>query len=85
MLSSVLRSKRAAEVNIAIMRAFVRLRQMFASNERLARKLTELERQVAGHDKHIRALIVSIRKLMSPKPPKGARRIGFRAGDKEDD
>lgn len=76
MLSSVLRSRRAVQVNIAIMRAFVRLREMLAANKDLARKLSELERKVASHDGHIRSLFEAIRQLMAP-PEKPPRRIGF--------
>ena len=79
MLSSVLRSKRAVQVNIAIMRAFVRLRQVLSSNKELASKLAELERKLESHDGQIRSLFEAIRQLMTPieLPPK-PRRIGFR-------
>jgi len=53
MLSSVIRSKRAVQVNVAIMRAFVTLRRMIATNDRLAHKLAELERQIESHDEAI--------------------------------
>lgn len=77
MLSSVLRSKRAIQVNIAIMRAFVKLRGMVAAQKALSAKLTELERKVTDHDGHIRTLFEAIRQLM--EPPEGqTRRIGFR-------
>ena len=56
MLSSVLRSKRAIHVNIAIMRAFVKLREFAASHKVLAGKLAQLERKVGGHDGQIRSL-----------------------------
>ncbi len=74
MLSSVLRSKRAIQVNIAIMRAFVRLRQMLASNKDLARRLDELERK---HDDQFRVVFDAIRELMAPTPEKPKERIGF--------
>ncbi len=57
MLSSVLRSKRAVAVNIEIMRAFVRLREMLASNRELAQKLNELGRHITSHDKQIQAIL----------------------------
>jgi hypothetical protein len=76
MLSSVLRSERAVQVNVAIMRAFVSLRRMLAANETLAKKLAELERRLAGHDQAIRSLFDAIRKLMAP-PVKPSRGIGF--------
>ena len=77
MLSSVLRSKQAIAVNIEIMRAFVRLRGMIATNKELAHKLDELERKVAAHDQSISGLIVAIRELAAPSPAKPKRRIGF--------
>ena len=77
MLSSVLNSDRAIEVNIAIMRAFVQLRKMIASNEELARKLEELEKRLEKHDEDIGLIFEAIRELMSPPdtPPK---KIGFK-------
>ena len=82
MLSSVLRSKRAVQVNVAIMRAFVSLRRMLATNETLARKLAELERRLERHDKSIKSLFDAIRELMEP-PVKPKREIGFHAIGKE--
>jgi len=76
MLSSVLKSKRAVLVNVAIIRVFVRLRQMLSTNKDLADKLAELERKVESHDEHIRSLFEAIRRLMTPLPPRH-RRIGF--------
>jgi hypothetical protein len=78
MLSSVLRSERAVQVNVAIMRAFVGLRRMLAGNEALARKLAELERRLEGHDQAIKSLFDAIRELMAP-PAKPKREIGFHA------
>jgi hypothetical protein len=78
MLSSVLRSERAAQVNVAIMRAFVSLRRMLAGNEVLAGKLAELERRLEGHDEAIKTLFDAIRELMAP-PLKPRREIGFHA------
>ncbi len=74
MLSSVLRSKRAVQVNIAIMRTFVRLRELMATHKDLARKLDAMERK---YDARFRVVFTAIRKLMEPPPekPKGA--IGF--------
>jgi hypothetical protein len=80
MLSSVLRSERGVEVNAAIMRAFVNLRRMLASNEVLGRQLAELERRLEGHDQVIESVFEAIRELMA-LPPKTGRQIGFRAGD----
>ena len=75
MLSSVLKSKRAVHVNIAIMRAFVKLREMLSAHTELRQKLAELERKLEGHDGQIRSLFEAIRRLMAP-PPK-PKRIGF--------
>ena len=77
MLSSVLHSKRAIEVNIEIMRAFVRLRQMLASHEDLARKLAALEEK---YDKHFKVVFEAIRQLMTP-PESKRRAIGFHTPD----
>jgi hypothetical protein len=77
MLSSVLKSERAIAVNIAIMRAFVRLRETLAPHRELAAKLAELERKIAGHDENIRTLFEAIRQLMAP-PERAKRSIGFR-------
>ena len=76
MLSGVLRSKRAVTVNIAIMRAFVKLREILETNRDLAQKFAELERRVGTHDKEISAIIDAIRQLMVP-PEKSKREIGF--------
>jgi hypothetical protein len=73
MLSSVLRSARAAEVNIEIMRAFVRLRQMLRENRELARKLEALEAKCDGQ---VRIVFDAIRQLMAP-PIEPKKRIGF--------
>lgn len=76
MLSSVLHSEQAVQVNIAIMRAFVQLRQVLSGHAELARKFAELERRIEGHDAAIRSLFDAIRQLMAP-PRKGKREIGF--------
>jgi len=81
MLSSVLRSARAIAANIAIMRAFVRLREMVSANAELAKKLDELERRVAGHDEALASIVRAIRELASPAEPTPKRRIGFVSGD----
>jgi hypothetical protein len=77
MLSSVLRSRRAIQVNIEIMRAFIRLRQMLASHVELARKLDALEKK---YDAQFKQVFEAIRQLMTPPEPK-RRPIGFRKGD----
>jgi hypothetical protein len=73
MLSSVLNSKRAVQVNIEIMRAFVRLREMITSNKELAKRLVELEKK---YDAQFKVVFDAIRELMAP-PKTPARRIGF--------
>jgi hypothetical protein len=74
MLSSVLRSKRAVQVNIGIMRAFVRLREMIGSNKVLARRLSDLEKK---YDGQFRVVFEAIRELMA-EPATKSRRIGFK-------
>ncbi len=75
MLSSVLNSERAIQVNIEIMRAFVKLRQMLASNAELSRRLDELE---SKYDRQSKVVFDAIRKLMSP-PVRDRKEIGFRS------
>jgi phage regulator Rha-like protein len=77
MLSSVLHSRRAIQVNIEIMRAFIRLRQILASHVELARKLDALEKK---YDAQFKQVFEAIRQLMAPPEPK-RRPIGFRKGD----
>jgi len=76
MLSSVLRSDCAVAVNIAIMRAFVRLRETLSLHKELAHKLADLERKIENHDENIRSLFDAIRQLMTP-PETPRREIGF--------
>ena len=78
MLSSVLHSQRAIQVNIEIMRAFIRLRQMLATHIELARKLDALEKR---YDSQFKQVFDAIRQLMAPPEPK-RRPIGFRIGRK---
>ena len=77
MLSSVLHSERAIQVNIAIMRAFVQIREMLSTHKELAHKLEELERKVGIHDQTIVQLIEAIRELMEP-PGEIRKQIGFK-------
>jgi hypothetical protein len=76
MLSSVLRSDRAINVNIEIMRAFVRLRQILAAHADLARKLASLEKK---YDAHFKVVFDAIRELMAPPERRNKRLIGFAA------
>ena len=76
MLSTVLNSEKAVQVNIAIMRVFVKMRQIVSSHKELAHKLSLLEKKIEKHDTEIRTIFEAIRQLMSvPEKPK--RRIGF--------
>jgi hypothetical protein len=76
MLSSILRSKRAIQMNIVIMRAFVKLRQILATHKELAQKFKELEGRVDKHDSDIRAIFDAIRKMLTLEE-KPKRKIGF--------
>jgi hypothetical protein len=81
MLSSVLHSARAVKVNIAIMRAFVKLRETLETNRELARKFEELEKRVGKHGEDIAGIIEAIRQLIAPsKQPR--RQIGFHVREK---
>ena len=77
MLSSVLRSKQAVRVNVEIMRAFVRLRDLVAHDRELARRLDDLE---SRYDRQFKVVFDAIRELMAP-PPAPKRRIGFVQGE----
>jgi len=77
MLSSVLNSERAVQVNIAIIRAFVKLRQILSMNKELAHKLAELERKIGKHDVDIQMIFEAIRRLTAPAPVKPKPEIGF--------
>jgi ORF6N domain-containing protein len=82
MLSSVLNSERAIEVNVAIMRAFVRLRALLATHADLARRLDELEQK---YDEQFRVVFEAIRELMAPEPVPPSRQIGFTSLKKNSD
>jgi len=81
MLSSVLQSERAVKINIAIMRAFVKLREMLETNRELARKFSDLDQRVGKHDEEITAILEAIRQLIAP-PKKARREIGFHVREK---
>ncbi len=74
MLSSVLKSRRAVQVNVEIMRTFVRLREMLASNAGLSRKLDDLEKK---YDSQFKMVFDAIRQLMIPPEPKRKKPIGY--------
>ncbi len=76
MAASVLNSTKAVEMSIFVVRAFVRMRQALATNQRIIAKLNDLERKVGDHDNEIEDIINAIRELMRPPAPSG-RKIGF--------
>jgi phage regulator Rha-like protein len=76
MLATVPRSERAIQVNIAIIRAFVKLREILSTHKELAIKMEQLEMKVGKHDEEIQAIFEAMRQLMAP-PPKPKRPIGF--------
>jgi uncharacterized membrane protein len=76
MLSTVLHSERAIQMNIAIMRAFVKLREFLLTHKELAQKIAELEQKIGKNETDIRSIVEAIRQLMIP-PQKPKREIGF--------
>jgi len=76
MLSTVLHSEKAIQMNIAIMRAFVKLREFLLTHKELAQKITELERKIGKNETDIRSIVEAIRQLMIP-PQKPKREFGF--------
>jgi len=81
MLSTVLNSEQAIEVNITIMRAFVKLRQMLESNEELNRKFAAVIRKLSTHDKYFRVVFDELKRLTA-EPTPSRKQIGFRTGKK---
>jgi len=81
MAATVLNSKRAIEMSVFVVRAFVQLRESFALNQQVGRKLSELEARLDGHDADLQQLVEAIHELMAPLPA-NHRRIGFEAPDK---
>ena len=77
MLSSVLKSERAIDVNILIMRAFIKIKQALATHKEVSRKLYELEQRLDKHDTQIFAILDAIRKMVEPEA-RPAKKIGFR-------
>jgi hypothetical protein len=80
MLSAVLRSARAIQTSIAIVRVFVRLRELLASHKELSRQMAELERTQKKHATHIRAIYQTLQQLMRSPAVPSHRRIGFVVG-----
>ena len=79
MLSSVLKSRKAVYVNIAIMRTFVKLRELILSHKDLAHKIENLERNFKKHDQKFEIVFKAIKELLTPPPTPSKRKIGFRA------
>lgn len=77
MLSSILNSESAVKVNIEIMRAFVRIRELMSGPGELAKKLSELEKKYESHDEQFRVVFDAIREIMTPVGPLKKRRIGI--------
>jgi hypothetical protein len=78
MAATVLRSDRAIDMSLFVVRAFVRLRDAAVAHRELANKLSDLERRVTGHDDDLKAIVVALRRLIVPSS-KQRRRIGFSA------
>jgi hypothetical protein len=78
MLSSVLNSRRAIQVNIQIMRAFIKLKELLLTHKELAIKLEALEEKYAEHDERIKDIFEAIRQLLTPPPEKQRKIIGFK-------
>jgi ORF6N domain len=77
MLASILKSDRAAEMSVSVVRAFVLMREQLTATKELAGKLAALEKQVGGHDAAINNLFEAIRQLIEPPLPENRRQIGF--------
>lgn len=81
MAANVLKTKRAVQMSVFVVRAFVRIREVMITHRDQADKLRELERKVGEHDEHIQAIIRAIRELMTPPDPPKKRPIGFGVGE----
>jgi hypothetical protein len=77
MAASVLNSRRAVEVSVFVVRAFVKLRRVLSEHQMLARRLDDLERKLADHDTQILAVVQALKALLGPTPVPKRRRIGF--------
>jgi hypothetical protein len=85
MLSAVLHSQRAIAVNLAIMRAFVKLREVMTTHKDLAHKIGALERKYADHEEDIQVIFKAIRQLLEPPPLPPKNRMGFHTEDNRDE
>lgn len=81
MAANVLNSKKAIEMSVLIVRAFVKMREMLGSHAQLVRKLAQVEKKLTLHDKEIIQLFAALRELMAPKAPPKKRQIGFKKDD----
>jgi hypothetical protein len=77
MLANILKSPVAIRASIQVVRAFVRLRRMLATNEALARKMEALKSKVGKHDSDLQSILTMLKQLLAPPPLPGKRRIGF--------
>lgn len=77
MLASILKSGRAVEMSVSVVRAFVLMREQLTATKELAQKLNELESRVSGHDESLRNLFEAIRQLVEPPLPADRKQIGF--------
>ena len=80
--ANVLNSETATAMSVAVVRAFVRLRQMIVNHKALAAKLAELDARVGAHDEQIAAIVEAIRQLTTPSTPEHNRKIGFHRGNR---
>ena len=85
MAGNVLKSNRATEVSVFVVRAFVQLRDLLSTHKTLARHLSDLEKRVGGHDKDIEEIIKTIHLLLDPPPDKKKRPIGFHTSADNDE
>jgi phage regulator Rha-like protein len=83
MLASVLHSERAAQVNILIVRVFVRLHEILATHQDLTRAIEDVNRKIAEHGEQIAAIIDTINELLRPEPVPPKRRTGFNPAEEE--
>ena len=83
MAATVLNSRRAVQMSIFVVRAFLRLREWVAGQAELSARLTQLERRVGEHDHELRAIIQAVRQLIEPPEPPRRSRIGFGAAEAE--
>jgi hypothetical protein len=82
MLSSVINSETAIEVNIRIIRIFTKLREMLLTHKDILLKIEQMEKKITGHDEEIQMIFAAIKELLDP-PQKKRKRIGFKVGGKK--